>query len=90
MRSASGLEALELLEHSPPPSVILLDLNMPVMNGREFLAHKAEKPEIATIPVIFSTGNPKQAPTNLPIVQKPFELRDVLRAVNPYCGTLDG
>jgi CheY-like chemotaxis protein len=40
----NGLEALELLENSSPHSVILLDLNMPVMDGVEFLARRAAKP----------------------------------------------
>jgi CheY-like chemotaxis protein len=41
----NGVEALELLENSPHPAVILLDLNMPVMDGREFLVRKAEIPK---------------------------------------------
>jgi CheY-like chemotaxis protein len=85
----NGLEALELLENSSPPAVILLDLNMPVMDGREFLAHKAVIPKIAAIPVIISTGDPEQAPTNLPILPKPFELPKLIQAVNQYCGTPD-
>src|SRR5690242_18418299 len=83
----NGLEALELLENSEPPSVILLDLNMPVMDGRKFLAHKAENPEIAPIPVIIITSNAEQAPTNLPVLPKPFGLQDLLHALSPYCGT---
>jgi CheY-like chemotaxis protein len=83
----NGLEALELLENSAPPAVILLDLNMPVMDGREFLAHKAEKPEIAAIPVIISTGDPERAPPNLPILPKPFEPQKLIQAMNHYCGT---
>jgi len=83
----NGLEALELLENSEPPSVILLDLNMPVMDGRKFLAHKAENPEIAPIPVIITTANVEQAPTNLPVLPKPFALQDVLQAMEQYCAT---
>jgi CheY-like chemotaxis protein len=83
----NGLEALELLENSPPPSVILLDLNMPVMDGREFLVRKAEIQKIAAIPVIITTGNPAQSPANVPILSKPFELPKLIQAVNRYCGT---
>ena len=54
---SDGEEALGMIfepKNSPSlPKVILLDLNIPVMDGREFLAHKAEKPEIAAIPVII-------------------------------------
>lgn len=40
LHALNGKQALELLkDHSTPrPDVILLDLNMPVMNGFEFLA----------------------------------------------------
>ena len=38
MSAANGLEALEVLRILPtPPSVILLDLMMPVMDGWQFL-----------------------------------------------------
>ena len=33
----NGIEALELLQATPSPCVVLLDLMMPVMNGVEFL-----------------------------------------------------
>ena len=83
----NGVEALELLENSPHPAVILLDLNMPVMDGLEFLVRKVEIPKIAAIPVIITTGNPAQAPANVPILRKPFELPKLIQAVNQYCGT---
>jgi CheY-like chemotaxis protein len=40
--AGNGLEALELLEETPSPCLILLDLMMPVMNGVEFL-HALER-----------------------------------------------
>jgi putative two-component system response regulator len=57
MRAVNGREALDLLE-SHEPSVILLDLAMPVMNGIDTLmALKADK-HLETIPVIVITANP--------------------------------
>lgn len=56
-----GREALEFLHRrdkfadSPRPSVILLDLNMPRMNGREFLAVFKEEESLKSIPVIVLT-----------------------------------
>jgi CheY-like chemotaxis protein len=42
------------------PDVIFLDLNMPVMNGQQFLVEIKKKPELKNIPVIiFSTSSHK-------------------------------
>ena len=46
----NGVEALR-----PLPEVILLDLNMPRMNGHEFLAELRANPEIQHIPVFITT-----------------------------------
>jgi CheY-like chemotaxis protein len=58
---------------------------MPVMDGWEFLAHKAEKPEIAGIPIIISTGNPERAPPDMPVLRKPLEPQTLIEIVNQYC-----
>ena len=58
----NGLEALDLLlgqngvePIQPLPEVILLDLNMPKMNGHKFLAEIRKNPELANIPVFITT-----------------------------------
>ena len=40
---------------APRPSLILLDLNMPKVNGTEFLAQLREEPELNSIPVVILT-----------------------------------
>lgn len=56
-----GVEALAFLRHegkdeeAPRPDVILLDINMPRMNGLELLALLKRDPELMTIPVIMLT-----------------------------------
>ncbi|CAA7623414.1 response regulator [Magnetospirillum sp. UT-4] len=44
----------------PRPHLILLDLNMPRMDGREFLAEIKRDPELATIPVVMLTTSDVQ------------------------------
>jgi CheY-like chemotaxis protein len=50
-----GREALEHLQHQQP-SMILLDLMMPVMDGFEFLVERQKYPKLVSIPVIVVTA----------------------------------
>jgi len=57
-----GVEALAFLRRQgadyadvPRPDLILLDLNMPRMNGREFLAKIKSEPDFSSIPAIVLT-----------------------------------
>ncbi len=58
----SGEQALDYLERSqngdsqsPRPDLILLDLNMPGMGGKEFLKRVKANDELRTIPVVILT-----------------------------------
>ena len=87
-----GREALETLgRESPPPDVIVTDVRMPGMGGREFLARlRAEHPQLARR-LVFSTGD-TFAPETAALLQeaggavlvKPFDfsqLETVIRAI---------
>jgi CheY-like chemotaxis protein len=50
--AGDGEEALNCVRSIPPPTLILLDLAMPRMNGWEFLQNKTADPTIAGIPTI--------------------------------------
>src|SRR5207245_11627858 len=59
--AANGQEALDRLHAMPPPSLILLDLMMPVMNGEEFRAVQLRDPTLASIPVGVVWAHPSAA-----------------------------
>jgi chemotaxis family two-component system response regulator Rcp1 len=56
-----GVEAMAFLRRqgryaeAPRPDLVLLDLNLPKMNGREVLAEIKEDPELRRIPVVILT-----------------------------------
>lgn len=57
-----GIEAMELLRRSElaeaeRPDLILLDLNLPRMNGREVLAEVKSSPTLKQIPVLVMTSS---------------------------------
>lgn len=54
----SGMEALSMLhEQTPPPDYIFLDINMPMMDGKQCLKALKSVPEFESIPVImYSTS----------------------------------
>jgi CheY-like chemotaxis protein len=62
--AGNGLEALEMLRNGTVPlerRLILLDLNMPKMNGIEFLQALRADPELASTPVVvLTTSNDDQ------------------------------
>jgi CheY-like chemotaxis protein len=62
--AGNGLEALEMLRDGTVPRerrLVLLDLNMPKMNGIEFLQALRADPEIAAAPVVvLTTSNDDQ------------------------------
>jgi len=50
--AGDGAEALALLV-SAPPDAVLLDVNMPIMNGYELLRLRDADPRMAKIPIII-------------------------------------
>jgi chemotaxis family two-component system response regulator Rcp1 len=59
--ASDGVEAMAFLRHegghihAPRPDLILLDLNLPKMDGREVLAHITVDDSLKTIPTVILT-----------------------------------
>jgi CheY-like chemotaxis protein len=84
MTSADGAEALARLRAVPTPSVIVLDLMMPGMDGYAFRAEQLRTPEISDVPVIVLTAGAAPRVTELgsvDILKKPVDLVALLDVV---------
>jgi len=58
LQAENGQKALDVLKKTPRfPCLVLLDLAMPVMGGREFLERRARDPILRNIPVVVVSGN---------------------------------
>lgn len=56
IQARDGAEALQQIERYPSIQVILCDIEMPGMNGFEFLEARQQKPNIVAIPTIMLTS----------------------------------
>lgn len=90
-QAANGEEALELLHDGWRPALILLDLTMPVLDGRGFLRAAAQEQDLAEIPVAIVTA--AAVLDRLPSIRndaglflKPVDTERLLRIVRRYCG----
>lgn len=87
-----GQDALDKLKGMDSnPCIILLDLMMPVMDGRSFRQEQLKQPEVAGIPVVVISAydvvphiQELQAAAYL---RKPLDLTELMRIVNQHCGS---
>lgn len=86
LTAVNGLDALRLLRTMEGrPSVILLDLMMPVMDGYRFLEEQRADPALAAIPVAIITAtngvDHARIGDRAPIVKKPLKLPDLISVI---------
>lgn len=85
--AANGRDALDQIASGLRPNVILLDLMMPVMDGRRFLAECRRHPAWAKIPVIVLSAASDRMPPPVQadaVFQKPLDFSRLLNAVQQY------
>jgi CheY-like chemotaxis protein len=89
LQAENGREALDALKNGTrAPSIVVLDLAMPVLDGHEFLRHRAVDPVLRHIPVVVVSANP--APIQ-PLdgieayMQKPIEPDHLLEIIRRAC-----
>src|ERR1700683_161370 len=101
--ATDGMEAMTFLRregihaNAPRPDLILLDLNLPKMDGREVLAHIKEDDNLKTIPTVILTTSDAEADIlrsyqlqancyiNKPVQLEAFEA--IVKSVNYFWAT---
>jgi CheY-like chemotaxis protein len=83
-----GQAALDYLQSAAPPCVVLLDVMMPVMDGRELRRQMLRDPKLAQIPVVIITAGGTGAASGVAAVDvlyKPLRIETVINSVGRHC-----
>jgi CheY-like chemotaxis protein len=92
-QAANGREALDYLDKSRAPCVILLDLDMPVMSGWVFRAEQIEDERLSRIPVVVVTANPEGLRDRFPgvagFLDKPLRFEKLAALLDRICSSED-
>ena len=90
--ASNGRQALDWLHQCPShPCVILLDLMMPVMDGRTFREEQLRDPVLADVPVVVLSADGRAAQRTAirdvtRRLAKPIRLGTLLEVIAGYCG----
>lgn len=94
--ASSGSEAFEMLNQNTLPDCIFLDLNMPLMNGKEFLKKIKNIDRLEEIPVmIYSTSKEAKDKTDMiflgatQFITKPNSVSDLTGILQKELGKLN-
>jgi DNA-binding response OmpR family regulator len=86
--AATGEDALDLILNGPP-SLILLDLNLPQMSGLEICRRLRAEPATAKVPILMLTARVEETDKVLGLnigaddyITKPFSMRELIARVN--------
>jgi CheY-like chemotaxis protein len=84
--AGNGVHAMAIVNlMAAHPRLVILDLSMPWMGGKEMLAALKSNPVLADIPVIVSTADPSPTLNGIPVVKKPIDVDLLLETIRANC-----
>lgn len=89
--AADGASALdELRAAEPKPCVILLDVMMPVLDGKAFRSQQRDDPQLSSIPIVVLSAHADAVAAAAEMkaegfLRKPVDLNDLLHTVEQFC-----
>jgi CheY-like chemotaxis protein len=88
LQAENGQIAMDVLKKMPHlPCLIVLDLVMPVMDGRGFLKQRALDPILRDIPVVVVSGNVCEVPLEGidAYLCKPLKFERLIEVIDQHC-----
>jgi CheY-like chemotaxis protein len=86
--ASNGAEAWQFLQQSGRPCIIILDVNMPIMDGRQFRSMQLRDPWLAKIPtVVVSAADPSSIADlgATAVIRKPVDVDALIQVVEANC-----
>ena len=88
--AADGIEALQALRENDPPTLVLLDLGLPRMNGWQLRREMLRDDKLASVPVVLVSGESDldQIAKSLSVagyLQKPHRLESLFQLLEDHC-----
>ena len=87
LEAENGKEAIEVLKKAPRlPNLVILDMAMPVLDGRGFLRFRAQDPILREIPVLVVSASEPPVPREgiEMFLRKPVEVSRLLEKISQY------
>jgi CheY-like chemotaxis protein len=86
--ASNGAEALQYLQYSERPCLIVLDVFMPVMDGRQFRTLQLKDHKLAKIPTVVLSAQDPSSISDLAatkVIRKPLDVNDLLGVLRDNC-----
>ncbi|MBI3541736.1 MAG: response regulator transcription factor [Deltaproteobacteria bacterium] len=88
--AANGQAGLDALRVSPLPSIVLLDLMMPIKDGFQFRAEQLGDPALAHVPVVVMSADhdverKSESLKAQNYLKKPVEIEELIKILSDLC-----